>query len=164
MDSGSSTTQTGFQSNGTLPSPGNILGNPSLPGSTTSGGLNWLGYDLTEFNSSLMLSYNLAVGGATTDHVLIPPYTPTVRTFVDQVDDFEANIVGDGDVPWTKKTLLVGIWIANNDVGQSWDEPDLPGLYAKVSKRYFEQVQRLYDLGARNFVIINSARKWSPTW
>lgn len=119
MASGSSTTQTGFKSNGTMPSAGNILGNPSLPGWTTSGGLNWLGYAITEFNSTLTLSYNLAVGGATTDQVLIPPYTPTVKTFVDQVDDFETNIVGAGNVPWTPETLLVGIWIANNDVGES---------------------------------------------
>lgn len=105
-----------------------------------------------------MLSYNLAVGGATTDSDLIPPYAPTVKSFVDQVDEFETKLA-QKPTPWTSENLLVGIWIANNDVGNTWDNPDLHSLYKKVSKKYFEQVQRLYSLGARNFVILSSARK-----
>ncbi|SPO06733.1 related to cellulose-binding GDSL lipase/acylhydrolase [Cephalotrichum gorgonifer] len=127
---GSSTTQTGFKSNLTWPSASNPLGNPSLPGWTTSGGLNWLGFDITEFNRS--------------------------ATFVDQVDDFEVNLAKK-PTPWNSRNLLIGIWIANNDVGGSWNEPDLPEFYEQVSAKYFEQVQRLYNLGARQFVLLTCA-------
>ncbi|KAF9878344.1 hypothetical protein CkaCkLH20_04382 [Colletotrichum karsti] len=155
-DLGSSTTQTGFSVNGTAPSTANPIGNPALPGDTTTGGLNWLGFDVTEFNKTTILAYNLAVGGATTDNTLIPTYTSGVDTFVDQVDTFYRAYV-NGMSPWSWDDVLVGVWIANNDVGQSYDRNDTASLYPKVSTRYFEQVQRLYDAGARNFVILTCA-------
>ncbi|KAF6832641.1 hypothetical protein CPLU01_06037, partial [Colletotrichum plurivorum] len=155
--SGSSTTQTGFTVNGTAPSTTNPIGNPSLPGWTTSGGLNWLGFDITEFNQTTILSYNLAVGGATTDITLIPTYREGIATFVDQVDNFYGAYVR-GKTPWVSwKDVLVGVWIANNDVGESYARNDTLSLYPKVSARYFEQVQRLYDAGARNFVLLTCA-------
>ncbi|KAE9570537.1 hypothetical protein CGMCC3_g13296 [Colletotrichum fructicola] len=153
---GSSTTQTGFFVNGTAPSSKNPIGNPSFPGSTTTGGLNWLGFDISEFNHTTILAYNLAVGGATTDSTLIPTYTEGVATYVDQVNTFYDAYVHQ-ETSWSWDDVLIGIWIANNDVGQSFDRNDTSSLYPKVSARYFEQTQRLYDAGARNFVFLTCA-------
>ncbi|KAF6789713.1 cellulose-binding gdsl lipase acylhydrolase [Colletotrichum sojae] len=153
---GSSTTQTGFTVNGSAPSTANPIGNPSLPGWTTSGGLNWLGFAITEFNQTTTLSYNLAVGGATTDTTLIPTYKEGIATFVDQVDIFYEAYVR-GKTPWAWRNVLVGVWIANNDVGESYARNDTQSLYPRVSARYFEQIQRLYDVGARNFVLLTCA-------
>ncbi|KAH7141790.1 fungal cellulose binding domain-containing protein [Dactylonectria macrodidyma] len=150
---GSSTTQTGFNSNGTQPSPSRPLGNPSLPGWTSSGGLNWVGFDITEFNSSITLSYNFAVGGATTDADLIPPYTTGIRTFVDQVVDYK-QLVARESPAWTRENLLVGVWIGNNDVGGTFGNQDAESLYAKVLDRYFEQLEILHACGVNNFVLL----------
>lgn len=50
---GDSYTATGFDINGAKPTTSNPIGNPDLPGWTSSGGLNWPGYLATEFNTSL---------------------------------------------------------------------------------------------------------------
>ncbi|TDZ36739.1 Acetylesterase [Colletotrichum spinosum] len=153
---GSSTTQTGFSVNGTAPSSKNPIGNPALPGWTTSGGLNWVGFAITKYNATEVLSYNLAVGGATTDNGLIPTYTTGIATFVDQVNIFYEAYVKK-KAPWEWRDLLVGIWVANNDVGNSYAQSNISTLYPKVSAAYFEQAQRLYDAGARNFVFLTCA-------
>ncbi|CVL02477.1 related to cellulose-binding GDSL lipase/acylhydrolase [Fusarium mangiferae] len=158
---GSSTTQTGFQLDKSRPSASNPLGNPSLPGWTTSGGLNWLGYLITEFNASTIYSYNLAVGGATTDSALIPPYSNTVKSFINQVDELCEEFATNP--PWTSENLLVGIWIGNNDVGNSFAEDNKDSLYLQISTKYIQQLQKLYKLGARSFVILSAGpQHWTP--
>ncbi len=46
------------------PAVGNPLGNPPYPGFTAVGGQNWVDYVTTVDNTSLVLTYNLAYGGA----------------------------------------------------------------------------------------------------
>ena len=86
MNSGDSYSQTGFDPTLSLASASNPLGNPNFPGWTTSGGPNWIGYYISQFNSSPVYSYNFASGGATTDANLVTPFLPTVLSFVDQVN------------------------------------------------------------------------------
>ena len=86
MNSGDSYSQTGFDPTLSLASSSNPLGNPTFPGWTTSGGPNWIGYYISQFNSSPVYSYNFASGGATTDANLVTPFLPTVLSFVDQVN------------------------------------------------------------------------------
>ncbi|KAG6893700.1 hypothetical protein C0995_016339, partial [Termitomyces sp. Mi166 len=81
---GDSYTQTGFDPTLTLPTIGNPLGNPTYPGYTATGGENWVDYVTTEFNNSLLFTYNYAYGGATIDATLVAPYTPTVLSLTDQ--------------------------------------------------------------------------------
>lgn len=130
------------------------MGNPSFPGWTTSGGPNWIGY-LLQSNTQL-LAYNLASGGATTDAALVTPFAPTVLSFVDQVAKFTANLVpAPAYAPWTAADSLFAIWIGVNDVGNAWYKPEWPTLSQQIIDKYFEQVQLLYNAGARKFVFLS---------
>ncbi|KAI1841302.1 hypothetical protein JX265_005754 [Neoarthrinium moseri] len=153
---GDSYSQTGFNISGTHPSAANPLGNPDLPGWTASGGLDWVGFMVTEYNTSLLLSYNLAYGGATTDADLVTPYAPTVLSFEDQVNEFTASLASKPDwAPWTAETTLIGVWIGVNDVGNSFYLSNATEVIDAVVTRYFELLQPLYDAGAREFVLLS---------
>lgn len=158
---GDSYSQTGFEINGTHPSAANPLGNPALPGYTASGGLDWVGFEVTEYNASLLLSYNLAYGGATVDASLVAPYADTVLSFVDQVGEFSQSLASKPDwAPWTSDNALVGVWIGVNDIGNSFWLSNVTDVLDAVTTRYFELLQVTYDAGVRNFVLLTAPRKW----
>ncbi|ROW03687.1 hypothetical protein VMCG_05353 [Cytospora schulzeri] len=155
-NSGDSYSQTGFDVNSTKPSADNPLGNPPLPGWTASGGLNWVVFLVSEFNDSTLLSYNFAYGGATTDSNLVTPYDPSVLSFVDQVTEFSESIASHPSyVPWTAENTLVGIWIGVNDVGNIYWLSNVTDVLDAVISRYFEELQIIYDAGARNFFLLS---------
>lgn len=157
--SGDSYTQTGFNIDGEKPSSSNPIGNPPLPGWTSTGGFNWVGFLATEYNTDELLTYNFAYGGATTDSDLIPPYAPEVLSFVDQVGQFSASLGTNPDyAPWTAENTLFGVWIGVNDVGNTFWLPDREDILTAVLDRYFEQVQVLYDAGARRFALLSVPR------
>ncbi|WDK22003.1 fungal cellulose binding domain-containing protein [Colletotrichum graminicola] len=153
---GDSYSQTGFNINSTKPSAQNPLGNPNLPGWTTSGGLNWVGFLLVQYNASLTYSYNLAYGGATTDASLITPYAPTVLSFIDQVSEFSRSLASKPAwAPWTAENTLVGVWMGVNDVGNAAWGSNREALLVQVLGRYFDQLQILYNAGVRKFVLLS---------
>lgn len=121
VPSGDSYTQTGFTPNGTLPAFGNPLGNPPYPGWTSTGGENWLDYATVAYNRSMLFTYNYAYGGATIDATLVPPYTPTVLSVTDQVNQFLTSVANKpASTPWTSANALFSIWIGINDLGNSY--------------------------------------------
>lgn len=69
--SGDSYSSTQFYIEGGYPSASSPIGQPALPGSTTSGGLNWVGLVTSELNSSLLLTYDWAYYGADTSNAII---------------------------------------------------------------------------------------------
>jgi hypothetical protein len=71
--SGDSYSTTDFNIEGSYPSATDPLGNPELPGQTSDGSFNWIGSLTSHYYISLTLSFNFAVGGATTDSNLILP-------------------------------------------------------------------------------------------
>ncbi|KLU82816.1 fungal cellulose binding domain-containing protein [Magnaporthiopsis poae ATCC 64411] len=154
---GDSYTQSGFNMSLAKPNPQNPLGNPPVPGWTSSGGLNWAGFLVTQLNASVVYSYNLASGGATTDRALVAPSMSTALDLVDQVAFFK-DTVGKRPawVPWTAEDTLVGVWMGANDVGIAFNEPEdrVPPLLDKVVGSYFNQLQILHDAGLRNFVLL----------
>ncbi|ROW17097.1 hypothetical protein VPNG_01397 [Cytospora leucostoma] len=153
---GDSYSQTGFDINGTKPSADDPLGNPTLPGWTASGGLNWVGFLVSEFNDSTLLSYNFAYGGATTAADLVAPYESSVLSFVDQVTEFSESIAAHPSyAPWTAANTLVGVWIGVNDVGNIYYRSNVTDILNAVITRYFEQIQIIYDAGARNFFLLS---------
>ncbi|KAF6816540.1 fungal cellulose binding domain-containing protein [Colletotrichum sojae] len=153
---GDSYSQTGFNINSTKPNPQNPLGNPDLPGWTASGGLDWVGFMVTEFNASLTYSYNLAYGGATTDAALIAPYASTVLSFIDQVAEFSRSLAPRPSwAPWNADNTLVGVWMGVNDVGNAFWLSNREALLVQVLGRYFAQLQVLYDAGVRKFVLLS---------
>ncbi|KAM0712024.1 hypothetical protein Q7P37_011118 [Cladosporium fusiforme] len=151
---GDSYSQTGFDPNLSTPSLSNPLGNPNFPGWTTSGGPNWIGYYITQFNSSPVYSYNFASGGATTDSDLVEPFASTVLSFVDQVDLYLENARKPGFVKWDAANSLFAVWIGVNDVGNAWYRSDYPALVGRIMDQYINQAQKLYDSGARRFVFL----------
>lgn len=152
---GDSYSQTGFDISSTKPSASNPLGNPTLPGWTTSGGLNWVGFLVSKYNTSLTLSYNFAYGGATTNASLVAPYTSTVLSFIDQVTEFTNSIASKPSyAPWTSGNTLVGVWMGVNDVGNSYWLSNIDELLLKIMDSYFGQLQILYDAGVRNYVLL----------
>ncbi|KAJ3826099.1 hypothetical protein F5880DRAFT_1457675, partial [Lentinula raphanica] len=175
---GDSYTQTGFLTNLTLPTPGNPLGNPTYPGYTATGGANWLDFDTTTYNNSLVLTYNYAYGGATIDSGLVAPFEPTVLSVTDQVNEF-LGTAGSPSEPvettaWTSENSLFSIWIGINDLGNSYylsdnrtsfDTTLLNAEFALVQKLPISNPRtaimisnRLFDysdVGARNFLFLN---------
>lgn len=158
--SGDSYSQTGFDINGTKPSASNPLGNPPLPGWTAAGGLNWVGMLVSQLQVSNLLSYNFAYGGATTDSNLVKPYDPSVKSFVDQVAQFSSSLASHPSyAPWTAANTLVGVWIGVNDVGNTYYLSNVNDVINSVIAKYFEQLQIIYNAGARNFVLLSVPRE-----
>ena len=156
---GDSYSQTGFDVSGTKPSTSNPLGNPALPGWTASGGLNWVGFLASQYNRSTMLSYNFAYGGATTNATIVPPYTSSVLSFIDQVAQFSGSIAKKPSyAPWGDNALFA-VWIGVNDVGNTWWLANYDQLVSQIMDSYFGQLQILYNAGARNFVLLTVPRK-----
>ncbi|KAH0606910.1 uncharacterized protein H6S33_002898 [Morchella sextelata] len=149
--SGDSYSATGFWVGGTAPSASNPLGNPTFPGSTTSGGANWVGYLVTEFNPVVALSYNFASSGAAVNNSIVSswgtPLTTQVATFL--------QYLGTGG-PWSSDDSVFVFWIGINDIWNSYSlDVDQAALHAKLMDEIFNLVQQLYDVGARKFMFMS---------
>ena len=73
------------------------------------------------YNKSVILTYNLAYGGATIDANLVTPYLPTVKSLTDQVNQFLASYADRPAIaPWESGNTLFSVWIGINDIGNSW--------------------------------------------
>ena len=119
---------------------------------------------VTQLNTSLLLSYNLAYGGATVDSALVPPIFWTVHSMRDQVSEFSENLAAKPSyAPWTTENTLVGVWMGVNDVGNSYPRQDAFSIYRKVMATYFELLQVLYDAGVRKFALLLVPRKPSAS-
>jgi hypothetical protein len=157
---GDSYSATGFNVYGAKPCRANPLGNPDLPGLTSSGGLNWPGYLVTEFNTSMTYAYILAVGGATVDNSIVPSVVPSVS---DQVMLWTQHLgPKPAYAPWTAERALFAVWIGVNDIGNTFF---LPGEEARLNQdldRLFVLLGALYASGGRNFAVLNVPRKSSP--
>ncbi|KAF9528965.1 GDSL lipase/esterase [Crepidotus variabilis] len=152
---GDSYTDTGFNPTGPLPNEANPLGNPAFPGKTNTGGPNWVGWVTGTYNTSTLLTYNYAYGGATIDRTLVAPGNPSVRVLTDQVNEFLDGAAKSPKV-WTSDNALFSIWIGINDIGGTWNlGGDRNAFNDKLLDAYFALVQKLYDAGARNFLFVN---------
>ena len=124
---------TSFNVEGTQPSPSDPMGNPALgklmklllnflahppdldhPGTgATGGGINWIGYLTTADNVSLVLSYNLAIGGATIDNAILNSGYPDMTG---QVATFQGNYSSKpASAPWSPADSVFGFWIGINE-------------------------------------------------
>lgn len=114
---------------------------------------------VTEHNTSFVASYNFASGGATVDAEIVPPYTETVLSLVDQVAVFSSSIGTKPDyAPWTAENAIAGIWIGVNDVGNTYWNADSTETYELIAARYFEQLQILYGAGIRQYALLSVPR------
>ncbi|KAI5460443.1 hypothetical protein BGZ63DRAFT_404913 [Mariannaea sp. PMI_226] len=155
---GDSYSKTGFQPELDQPSPSNPLGNPEVPGKTSAGGPNWIGYMVTEFinswgpsNSSITLSYNFAASGGTVDKNLV---RSTGHDFQEQVDQFK-KYYGDGKHSWTADNAVAGAWFGVNDIRRSFSRINAGDVVVSIMHRYFDCLEQLYILGLRKFVLLS---------
>ncbi|KAJ5910762.1 uncharacterized protein N7473_000065 [Penicillium subrubescens] len=152
---GDSYTATGFNIDGTYPSLANPLGNPAFPGQTTDGGENWIGFLVSQYNTSLTLSFNFAVAGATTNHTIVAPANPSIPDLGQQVSLFWNSIAFNrASVPWDSQNTLAGIWMGINDLGGIYGQPNLDELLAEIMSSYFAQLSILYIAGLRRFILL----------
>ena len=71
-----------------------------------------MGYLTATQNTSIVLSYNLAVGGATIDNTLVSGHS---KDLVSQVDEFQSTYADKEDVSWTGENAVFGVWIGINE-------------------------------------------------
>jgi phospholipase/lecithinase/hemolysin len=58
---------------------------------------------------------------------------------------------------WTSTNSLFAFWFGINDINLSihWDGIDQHALHDAIISKYFEEVERLYDIGARKILIMS---------
>jgi phospholipase/lecithinase/hemolysin len=145
---GDSYSSTSSWAGGAIPSTENPIGNPEFPGQTTSGGLNWVGQAIAKLNTSVVLSYDFAVSGATIDTSIVDTWAGSGVD--DQVDLFGKYVAEAGT--WSAENTLAVVWIGINDLGHPyWDGYASP--ICRVMKRYLELLDILYGYGLRRFML-----------
>ncbi|KAL9087572.1 MAG: hypothetical protein Q9159_003588 [Coniocarpon cinnabarinum] len=152
---------TGFNVNGTQPSVGNPFGNPTLdyaPGMPSLGptGPVWVHYITQMYNRSMIRTYDLAVGGGTINRNLVNPVFPTAKTFYDQIQHSFIPFYGQqaSDAGWSPSKTLFAISFGVMDMIIPFHEEKRPEV-DKLLSSYETELNKLYDLGARNFLLLN---------
>lgn len=138
------------------PSPGNPFGNPPYPGITVAGGPNWVETLIHDIYPGQALSYNFAFSGATVDSNLVAPFAPGVKSFIDQVGDFNDNVANCPDeAPWDASNSVFTTWFGINDINQNKKHTlGSLDLYTEILDEYFKQVDALVAAGATRFVVL----------
>lgn len=147
--SGDSYTKTGWDYEGTLPSSSNPFGNT---GSTSSNGQNWIQYLTTKHNSSLLLTYNFAIGGATVDNDIVSGSTD-VKTQVQ--DRFIPMFSNSSSGLWKPESTLFSFWVGINDVEKSYLTKNSTETFPEIFSKYGDLLDKLYGIGAQNFLFLN---------
>ncbi|KAF4994812.1 hypothetical protein FGRMN_5546 [Fusarium graminum] len=133
----------------------NPIGNPELPGITSSGGKNWAMYMATEFNTTLTLAYIFARSASVVDAEVIPPRRKTTFTFAHQIAQFKETI---GHRPrhaaWTAENTVVTVWFGLNDLSIALGKEGQDKRLRASIGRMFELTEILYKMGIRNFIFI----------
>jgi len=80
---------------------------------TSAGGINWVGYLTTAENTTLVLSYDLAVGGASIDNKIVQAYP---NDLVSQIGVFQ-SVYKDkpASAPWSPQDAVFAVWIGINE-------------------------------------------------
>ena len=143
----------------TQPTRNNPLGNPTYPGLTAANGPNWVDYLTVKYNTSLLLTYNLACGGATIDSALVAPFLPIVISVAEQIENewFPVYAAKPSFAPWSSGDTLFAIFDGINDVGNAYTQgvPATRTLNEDIFDVYAGLVNMLYYAGARNFAFLN---------
>jgi phospholipase/lecithinase/hemolysin len=103
------------------------------------------------------LTYNFAYGGATVDSAIVQPFTSTVKSMKEQVEQEYIPIYGShpASAPWTASNSLFSFWIGINDVDSTFSSGQFDTIRPKIIAAYQALLLEVYNSGARNFLIIN---------
>lgn len=104
------------------------------------------------------MSYNFAVTGAAVDRN-ITNNTTTDFDFVALTDLF-AEVLGPySSVVWDARTSVFIVWFGQNDLLLTWETENyafpIGSTYDNIFATYFAQIDKLYFLGARRFILLN---------
>jgi hypothetical protein len=142
------------------------MGNSDLPSydADLTRGPNWAVDLTTVFNNTPILTYDLAFNCATVDKSIVDNSGPCPwadgHQIVDQVGQFKQILARGSEFgTFTEQDSLFLIWVGINDAHLSYGRNDTDSLMLKVVEKYFEEIQALYDLGARNFLFMKIPRE-----
>ncbi|KAL8739824.1 MAG: hypothetical protein Q9190_007409 [Brigantiaea leucoxantha] len=106
------------------------------------------------FNQTLVLTYNMAFIGAAIDFAAIDSIND--NDLVHQVDAWQGMYEKQQHANWTAENTLFIFEFAINDIINSYKHTDNYRGIAKEFLSYKQQIRRLYDMGARNFIVTTS--------
>jgi hypothetical protein len=103
----------------------------------------------------LHVSEQLSHQRRTTEASVVPLNVPTTLSFVDQVREVTSNFVPPpAYTPWITKNTFFVIFFRNTNVTTAWNQSSWSMLSQQIVDSYFEQVQILYNAGARSFMFM----------
>lgn len=132
-----------------------------------------MGYLTATQNTSIVLSYNLAVGGATIDNTLV---SGNPKDLVSQVDVFQSTYADKAAAGWTGDNAVFAVWIGINEyaccpcsnldgriavadardsIGNAYSSTDAETFTSKLIARYRSLVEKIYRDGGRKFLFLN---------
>ncbi|QKX53041.1 uncharacterized protein TRUGW13939_00112 [Talaromyces rugulosus] len=121
------------------PSASDPMGNPVLGQGTTTGGVNWVGFLAEQYNKTLVLAYDLAVGGATIDNAIVSGF---MYDMVCQINTFNSVYKGSPpSAPWTSSDSVFAFWIGVNDAGGSYTNADPQSITTTLTARPMYQAE-----------------------
>jgi phospholipase/lecithinase/hemolysin len=133
------------------------MGNPAFGAATYNGGRNWVKWLTGSYNDTLLLTYDLAVPGATLDKSLV---TGASVDFIGQNRVFKDNFEGKAPiVAWNSQNSIFGFWFGINDINNGFNKANSSAIYEQEITQYFDQVHSLYLAGARKFFFLQAPRK-----
>lgn len=120
------------------------MGNSDLgDGQTSAQGPVWIQFLTTKYNTSPVLTFNFAVGGASI------PDNYTCQVEQQYQPKYSTNKFWDGN-----NTLFTS-WIGINDVSDAWIHKDSERLLTRL-QQWDALMEQLWATGARNFFIVNN--------
>ncbi|KAL8646465.1 MAG: hypothetical protein Q9226_006844 [Calogaya cf. arnoldii] len=155
---GASNSDTKFDPTKGQPNDTYPLGNPftnssTPPYGTFTNGPNWISYLTFKYNESLIYTYNMARSGAVVNTTAIGQNQPI--DLIHQITDrFVPNYVTKNEVGWNASNSLFVLWFGTNDVDRTYNQRNVL-INVAVFKSYLRQLEKLYKLGARNFLLCN---------
>ncbi|GAA5947848.1 hypothetical protein JCM3765_001109 [Sporobolomyces pararoseus] len=123
---------------------------------TTSGGEVWIQYLAKNYTSAASSFFDFASVGATIDNNLV--FSNPATDFGSQVGSFEkyfANSTGTQAIKWSANDTIFAIWFGSDDLYNCFtSNKSFSDLIPQLLTSYDRAFARLYDLGARNFLIL----------
>ncbi|GAA5902616.1 hypothetical protein JCM6882_009334 [Rhodosporidiobolus microsporus] len=134
-----------------------------LLGGTTTGGLNWIHYLALSSPKTNNSYFDFAKFGATVNNSIVMAASDSPPDFVTQVDTWEEYFVApaEKEVKWNPETTLFTVFFGINDIGfTSLQHLNATEKIPAVVESYGNLLGKLYENGARNFLIL----LMPPTW
>lgn len=105
-----------------------------------------------KYNTSLVLSYSLAIAGATIDNSLA---TWGFGDMTSQIAAFQSHYASR-PVPWAADNTIASFWVGINDVYYGFAHNDQPSTFiSAVLGKYRLLVEQLYSDGVRKYLFLN---------